>query len=234
LAIPNILVVIPAQDEALTIGPLLADIRTRCGFDIVVIDDGSKDATAAIARENGAVVLPHLRALGAWKATQTGLRYAYNRSYEGVITMDADGQHLPTEMTALLSKMDNVDVVIGSCISRGSFLRHVAWNSFRLMSGINVKDITSGFRLYNLAALRVLSAKEATMLEFQDLGVLLLLRSLGLSIEEVNVDMDERISGKSRIFNSWFSVSSYMLTTAIVCLTKAIPLRDVRYLKRFY
>jgi hypothetical protein len=72
------------------------------------------------------------------------------------------------------------------------------------------------------------------MLEFQDLGVLLLLRSLGLSIEEVNVDMDERISGKSRIFNSWFSVSSYMLTTAIVCLTKAIPLRDVRYLKRFY
>ncbi len=234
MAIPNILVVIPAQDEALTIGPLLADIRTRYGFDIVVIDDGSTDATAAIARENGAVVLPHLRALGAWKATQTGLRYAYNRSYEGVITMDADGQHLPTEMAALLSRMDSVDVVIGSCISRGSFLRHVAWNSFRIMSGINVKDITSGFRLYNLAALRVLSAKEATMLEFQDLGVLLLLRSLGLSIEEVNVAMDERISGKSRIFNSWFSVSSYMLTTAIVCLTKAIPLRDVRYLKRFY
>ena len=149
--------------------------------------------------------------------------------------MDADGQHLPCEIDSLLHRAnEGTDVVVGSFIERGDFMRHVAWKFFRLVSGINVKDITSGFRLYNRAAIRVLSSKEATMLEFQDLGVLLLLRSLELSIVEVNVKMDERLIGKSRIFNSWFSVLSYMTTTALVCFTKAIPLRDVRYLKRFY
>jgi glycosyltransferase involved in cell wall biosynthesis len=231
----NTLVVIPAQDEETTIGALIADIRQRYDFDVVVIDDCSTDKTAAIARENGALVLPHLRALGAWKATQTGIRYAYNRGYQNVITLDADGQHLPEEIAALVeTAKSETDVVVGSCISRGTILRHIAWQSFRSISGIAVQDITSGFRWYNFAAIRALSAKEATMLEFQDLGVLLLLRSLNLSIKEVNVQMNERTNGKSRIFSSWFKVAYYMLTTALVCLTKAVPLKDVRYQKRFY
>ncbi len=228
------LVVIPAQNEATTIGALLSDIQQRYDFDIVVVDDASSDTTAAIARALGVLVLPHLRALGAWKATQTGIRYAFNRGYEVVITMDADGQHLPIEIDTLVKvAQSGVDVVVGSCLSRGDFMRHVAWRGFRTISGINVKDITSGFRLYNLAAIRVLSAKEATMLEFQDLGVLLLLRALGLAIKEVDVKMALRADGQSRIFNSWFKVLSYMVTTALVCLTKAIPLKDSRYLKRF-
>ena len=236
MAAPKLLVVIPAKNEAQSIGNVLVAIKQHFLFDVVVVDDGSTDDTAVIATGHGALVLPHIRSLGAWKATQTGMRYAYAKGYEGVITLDADGQHLPNEIEHLLScASSGVDVVVGSCLSRGDFMRHVAWRFFRFVSGINVKDITSGFRLYNRAAVRVLSSKEATMLEFQDLGVLLLLlRSLGLSIKEVNVKMDERLIGKSRIFNSWFSVLSYMATTALVCLTKAIPLRDVRYLKRFY
>lgn len=232
---PKFLVVMPAKNEAQSIGKVLIDLKQHYPFDVVVVDDGSTDNTAAIADDCGAVVLPHIRSLGAWKATQTGMRYAYSHGYDGVITMDADGQHLHTEIQKLLTcAQDGVDVVVGSCLERGDFMRHVAWRFFRFVSGINVKDITSGFRLYNRDAVRVLSSKEATMLEFQDLGVLLLLRSLELSIEEVSVKMDERLIGKSRIFNSWFSVLSYMTTTALVCLTKAIPLRDVRYLKRFY
>lgn len=232
---PNLLVVMPAQNEAQSIGKILIDLKQHYPFDVVVVDDSSTDDTAAIAAAHGALVLPHIRSLGAWKATQTGMRYAYHRGYDGVITMDADGQHLTCEIDHLLQPAnEGVDVVVGSCLGRGDFMRHVAWRFFRFVSGINVKDITSGFRLYNRAAIRVLSSKEATMLEFQDLGVLLLLRSLELNIEEVNVKMDERLIGKSRIFNSWFSVLSYMMTTALVCLTKAIPLRDVRYLKRFY
>jgi glycosyltransferase involved in cell wall biosynthesis len=223
------------MNEAQTIGQVLDDIRQHHDFDIVVVDDGSTDDTAIIARAHGARVLPHIRSLGAWKATQTGIRYAFNQSYDSVVTMDADGQHLGSQIQSLLNSVgDGSDVIIGSCSSRASALRLIAWHFFRTASGVDVKDITSGFRFYNLAALRVLSTKEATMLDFQDLGVLLLLRSLDLSIEEVEVDMNERVSGKSRIFNSWFSVMSYMVTTGIVCLTKAIPLRDVRYLKRFY
>lgn len=231
----NTLIVIPAQNEEATIGNLLIELRERFDFDIVVVDDYSTDRTAQIAREEGALVLPHIRALGAWKAAQTGIRYAYNRNYQAVITLDADGQHLPKEIDTLLeSAKEGVDVVIGACLSRGTFLRHVAWRMFRSISGIRVRDITSGFRWYNLAAIRVLSAKEATMLEFQDLGVLLLLQSLKLKIVEVNVAMNKRTNGKSRIFSSWFKVALYMLSTFLVCLTKAIPLRDVRYLKRFY
>ena len=232
---PNFLVVMPAKNEAQSIGKVLTAIKQNYSFDVVVVDDGSTDDTALIASEHDVVVLPHIRSLGAWKATQTGMRYAYAQKYDGVITLDADGQHLPAEIENLIRCANTgVDVVVGSCLSRGDLMRHVAWRFFRLVSGINVKDITSGFRLYNRAAIRVLSSKEATMLEFQDLGVLLLLRSLGLNIKEVNVKMNERLIGKSRIFNSWFSVISYMATTALVCLTKAIPLRDVRYLKRFY
>ncbi len=225
----------PAQNEASTIGALIARLKQRYGFDIVVIDDGSTDQTAQIAKDNGAMVLRHIKSLGAWKATQTGIRYAYAKQYQTVITMDADGQHLPEEIETLIeAAKQGADVVVGSCVSRGDLMRHVAWRFFRAVSGVNVKDITSGFRLYNLAALRVLSTKEATMLEFQDLGVLLLLRSLSLSIKEVEVKMDERLIGDSRIFGSWYKVLSYMFTTALVCFAKAIPLRDVRYLKRFY
>lgn len=235
MANSNTLIVIPAQDEEATIGELLAELRRRYDFDIVVVDDFSQDNTAAIAKENGVLVLPHIRALGAWKAAQTGIRYAYNRGYDAVITLDADGQHLPEEIEALLdTAKTGVDVVIGACLSRGTFLRHVAWQLFRRASGIKVHDITSGFRWYNLAAIRALSTKEASMLEFQDLGVLLLLQSLKLEIAEVDVKMDKRSNGKSRIFSSWYRVSGYMLTTALVCLTKAVPIKDVRYLKRFY
>lgn len=232
---PNLLVVIPAKNEALTVGQIIKQIKDNYPFDVVVIDDGSVDDTAKVARASGALVIPHVRSLGAWKATQTGMRFACQKHYDGVITMDADGQHLSSEIEHLLAGLcSGVDVVVGSCLSRGDTMRHMAWRFFRFVSGINVKDITSGFRLYNAAAVRVLSTKEATLLEFQDLGVLLLLRSLNLSVKEVNVAMDERLIGESRIFNSWFSVLSYMATTGLVCLTKAIPLRDVSYLKRFY
>ncbi len=71
------LVVIPAKNEALTIANVLVELKQCFPFDVVVIDDGSTDDTALIAREHGAVVLPHIRSLGAWKATQTGMRYAY-------------------------------------------------------------------------------------------------------------------------------------------------------------
>ena len=102
LSYPNLLIVMPAYNEAATIGPLISELKQRYPFDIVVVDDASTDDTAAVARKAGARILSHVRGLGAWKATQTGFRYAYNHEYQGVITLDADGQHLPDQIEQLL------------------------------------------------------------------------------------------------------------------------------------
>ncbi len=229
----QLLFVIPAKDEEASIGNVVRSLKTQFSADVLVISDGSTDSTVERAKEAGAIVLTQIISLGAWRTMQTGIRFAVKHDYQFVITMDGDGQHLAEEVPKLLAEAKDNDVVIGSCIDRGSILRHFAWNLFRITSGLKIKDITSGFRLYNSAALHTLENRVATLLEFQDLGVLLLLRSVGLNIREVNVSMNVRVDGKSRIFRSWFRVAQYMLETALVCLTKAVPLRDVRYLKRF-
>jgi hypothetical protein len=83
-----------------------------------------------------------------------------------------------------------------------------------------LRDLTSGFRLYNAEAMQVLASREATLLDYQDLGALLLVRRAGLRIVEVPVSMNLRAVGKSRIFNSWFSVAKYMAATTLLCLAR--------------
>ena len=88
------LVIMPAHNESAIIGDTIRAIIAGTGLPIVVIDDASTDETTAAARrENGAQVLTLVSQLGAWGATQTGMRYALKHGYESVITIDADGQH---------------------------------------------------------------------------------------------------------------------------------------------
>jgi hypothetical protein len=115
---------------------------------------------------------------------------------------------------------NDVDVIIGSCPTRGTLARHIAWNFFRSLSGVSVQDLTSGLRLYNKSAISVLSSKEATLLEYQDVGVLLMLRTFELDKSEVKVSMKEREYGMSRIFNSWGAVIYYMAYTTMLCISK--------------
>ncbi len=218
----KVLIVVPAHNEQDTISLVIDDLRSHGYQNILVVDDASIDRTAQFAREKGAKVMSLPYNLGAWKATQAGLRYAKKYSYEHVITFDADQQHLASEIACLMSAQQkhNLDIVIGSCTSRGSFARHVAWGFFRFLSGIKVQDLTSGFRMYNRKAVEVLSCKEASLLEYQDVGVLLLLRTFDLKKGEVKVNMHERTSGISRIFYSWGAVAYYMFYTVMLCLSK--------------
>ncbi len=117
-------------------------------------------------------------------------------------------------------KKSDVDIVIGSCVSRGSISRHLAWGIFRRLSGVEVRDLTSGLRVYNRKALEVLSRREATLLEYQDVGVLLLLRTFSVSKTEAEVQMVPRKDGISRIFHSWGAVLYYMAYTTMLCLSK--------------
>jgi glycosyltransferase involved in cell wall biosynthesis len=91
--LPRCVVVIPAHNEEEDIGQVIRDLKSRSNFPVVVIDDASTDRTRESAMENGATVIPLAVQLGAWGATQTGLRYAQRNGFEYAITMDADGQH---------------------------------------------------------------------------------------------------------------------------------------------
>ncbi|MEN9493440.1 MAG: hypothetical protein RJA63_3889, partial [Pseudomonadota bacterium] len=112
------------------------------------------------------------------------------------------------------------DVVIGAHVERASRLRQFAWSWFRTITGVELRDLTSGFRWYNRRAIELLAAHEATLLDYQDIGVLLLLRKAGLRMVEIPVSMNTRQAGKSRIFYSWFSVARYMITTTLLCLAR--------------
>lgn len=215
------LVVIPALNEAACIGSVIAQTRAQGNIDVVVVDDGSTDETASVARLSGAMVLKAPLWQGAWGAIQTGIRYAVRHGYSAVVTMDADGQHEPAYLPTLIESAERgADVVIAACPSRGSKLRHVAWAYFRFLTGFEFDDLTSGFRYYGPKACRLLAREEATLLDYQDIGVLLLLRHAHLRIAEVPVPMNPRRNGISRVFSSWWTVARYMAETSLLCLAR--------------
>ena len=213
-------IIIPAYNEAESIAQVVAATERLGAAPVVVIDDCSTDATAAIAGAAGATVLRLPLRLGAWGATQTGLRFAWREGWARAVTMDADGQHDPSEVPVLLEPLTAgaADVVIGACPSRVSPARQVAWRYFRWLSGIALEDLTSGFRAYNRDAIQRLIAPDATLLDYQDIGVLLILRRHGLRVREIPVQMQDRTSGKSHVFDSWWSVGRYLLLTSLLIL----------------
>ncbi|HVR51759.1 MAG TPA: glycosyltransferase, partial [Pseudorhodoferax sp.] len=213
-AVPGrLLIVIPARDEAATIGTVVHTVRAAGWLDVLVVDDQSQDGTGDLAAAAGARVLRPVLSVGAWGAMQTGLRYGLAHGYEAVVTMDADGQHEVGEIPLLLASRARAELVIGAYPERASVARQIAWHWFRRLAGFELRDLTSGFRYYGQRAMRLLASSEATLLDYQDLGTLLMLRRAGLRIEEVPVSMNLRAVGKSRIFHSWPSVGRYMAVT---------------------
>ena len=216
------LILIPARNEEASVAEVIADVIQRTGCTVVLIDDASTDATAQVARQAGAVVLPLSVQLGAWGALQTGMRYALREGFQHVITMDADGQHEAADLHGLFEPVHEgrADVSIGACVSRGSQLRKIAWVFLKWISDLTMEDITSGFRAYNEPAIRILAAKEATLLEYQDIGVLAELKRNGMKISEVQVDMCARTTGRSRVYSSWLMVAYYMVQASILGFSK--------------
>jgi len=222
LSLPRCLVIIPAHNESQDIAFVIGEIKKHSNFPVVVIDDASTDDTIMMAKQAGATVVPLAVQLGAWGATQTGLRYALKNNYAYAITMDADGQHLAESLPALLQPIINqeADVTIGACTQRGSWMRKIAWSLMKKVSGLRLEDLTSGFRVYDRRAIRRLAAWQATLLEYQDVGVLVMLQASGIRIKDVEVTMLPRRHGMSRIFYSWSSVFYYMSYTLLLSFTK--------------
>lgn len=217
------LLVIPARNEADALPELLQALRQGASdLQVLVVSDASSDATVEVARRYGAWVLDLPLQLGAWGATQAGLRFAQRHGYTCVITLDADGQHEPACIPDLQQGFRDqaADIVIGTFPDRLSRARKLAWVWFRALSGLRVEDLTSGFRLYGPRAIHLLASSRATLLDYQDIGVLLLARRCRLRIEEVPVRMYPRAAGRSRVFSSWLTVAGYMAQTTLLCIAR--------------
>ncbi|NJB68666.1 hypothetical protein GGQ74_002339 [Desulfobaculum xiamenense] len=229
-----VIVVVPARNEEACIAEVVRGILAVPGVEVMVVDDASDDETAARARGAGAGVLSLTLRLGAWGALQTGMRYAQENGYGVVVSMDGDGQHDPADIPMLLAPVQagEADVVIGACVERGSLLRRFAWWLFRRVSGLRIRDLTSGFRAYGPRCVELLASSAATLLDYQDMGVLLLLQNAGLTIVERRVQMCPRASGHSRVFHTWRAVASYMALSLVLSATRTTYGSRVRGLVR--
>ena len=147
-------VVIPAFNAAKTIGALLKQIKPQ-GLTAVVINDGSQDQTAAVASAEGALVISHLHNQGKGTALRTGFQYALRSAFDGVITMDGDGQHDPGEIPALVKagEVQHAGLVLGNRLANGTLMPPSRRVTNELMSSIisalvrqHIPDSQCGFR----------------------------------------------------------------------------------------
>lgn len=151
----SVSVAIPAFQAALFLGEVVR--RTLCVVPhVLVVDDGSTDETAKIAEEAGARVIRLSRNFGKGRALQTAFTDLFHRGLDKVITLDADGQHLPEEIPKLLKAGKSADLVIGSRAHLFAEMHPIRRTSNRYSSfliskvaGGNFSDIQSGFRLYS-------------------------------------------------------------------------------------
>ena len=218
-------IVIPANNEAATIEFVLNEIAGSVGNlveKVVVVDDGSTDETGALAKKKGAEVLSAPFNMGAWLATQTGMRRLLSLGFDCVISFDADGQHVADSIKSLILAFETQkgNIVIGASLSRATALRSLAWRLLRLSSGLAIGDVTSGLRLYDGRAMKLLTSKEASYFKYQDIGILTLALSQGLVITEVEVPMRPRKSGGSRVFKSWIQICSFMISAVLLGIAK--------------
>ena len=211
------LVFIPAWNEEASIAEVIGGIREHLpGADVLVIDDGSTDATPARAREAGAIVasLPFNQGLGA--ALQTGYLYALREGYDSCAHLDADGQHPPAEVARLLAEVaaDRADLVIGSRYREAgpgegdegdgddykpTISRRIGTSVFRFFLTLATRqrftDTTSGMRAANRRVMSLFSERYSP--DFAEIESLQLAVRQGLRVEEVPVRMLERAGGTS-------------------------------------
>ncbi len=210
------LVFIPAWNEEASVTSVIADVRANLPeSDVLVVDDGSTDATAARAREAGAVVasLPFNQGLGA--ALQTGYLYALRQGYGCCAHLDADGQHPAAEVARLLKEVvaDHADLVIGSRYRergtetegaaaddyRPTITRRIGTSVFRFFLTLATRqrftDTTSGMRAANRRVMALFAENYSP--DFAEIESLQLAVRQGLRVEEVPVRMLERTGGSS-------------------------------------
>jgi glycosyltransferase involved in cell wall biosynthesis len=201
--------VVPALNEEDSIAGVIAEIKAADpGFEVIVVDDGSKDRTAQVATAAGAHVVSHPYNLGIGGAVQTGLQYARDHSFDIAVQVDADAQHDPAEIERLLEPLveGRADLVVGSRFLNGRryrppFARRIGIKLFAGLVSLIVRqkvtDTTSGFRAMNRRGIVLFAADYPH--DYPEVEANVLVFKHRLRLTEVPVCMRTRTTGASSI-----------------------------------
>lgn len=229
---PKVLIVIPAYNEADNILNTVRGVVER-GYDYIVVNDGSRDATLDVCRSNGLNVLDLPMNLGIGGAVQAGHKYAQRFGYDIDIQLDGDGQHDPAYLDALVREIaSGADLVIGSRFLekndgfQSTFMRRVGimWLSvmLKLCTGRRVSDPTSGFRACGRRAIDLFCVSYPV--DYPEPESIAVAIKSGLSVKEVSVEMRERQGGTSSI--GGLSSVYYMLKVSLAILIASVSRRS--------
>jgi glycosyltransferase involved in cell wall biosynthesis len=224
---PRKLAVVPAYNEAVCVGDVIRSLRRHAPrYDVLVVDDGSTDATARIAEDAGAQVLRLPFNLGIGGAVQSGFQYAMENNYDYVVQVDGDGQHEARDIVRLEHAMrdEDVDMVCGSRfltedrtypapISRRTGIHLFAYLLSRIV-GQRVSDPTSGFRLYNRRGIAVFARDYPH--DYPEVEAVLMVHWHRLRMCEVPVRMYTRNGGVSSINGS--GKSAYYMIKVLLAI----------------
>lgn len=229
----KVLIIIPAFNEEKNIQKTILNVREHSpDFSIVVIDDGSKDNTAAQARQEGVHVLQLPYNLGIGGAVQTGFKFALDNDFDIALQIDGDCQHDARFVNSLIMPINEgkADMVIGSRFLppfigyRSSFIRRIGIHFFAhlisFLSDYKITDPTSGFRAYNRKMIEVFS--NYYPIDFPEPEAIAVAGRYDARVIEVPVEMHKRYSGKSSIRYLYTFYYMVKVTFAIV-LDKVKP-----------
>ncbi|MBE9937729.1 MULTISPECIES: glycosyltransferase family 2 protein [Cellulosimicrobium] len=203
----RMLVIVPAWNEEATLPSVVAEIHeTVPGADVLVVNDGSTDRTATVARTTGASVLDLPINLGVGGAMRAGYKYAHRSGYDLAVQLDADGQHDPREITELVRRMreTSADLVIGARFAgRGSYqVRGPRKWSMKLLAAVlsrvtstRLTDTTSGFKLVNARAIQLFAANYPAEYLGDTVEALVIAARAHLKVVQVGVEMRPRAGG---------------------------------------
>jgi glycosyltransferase involved in cell wall biosynthesis len=196
----------PAFNESQSVGQVVREtLSTLPQVDVLVVDDGSHDDTAVLAREAGALVASLPFNLGVGGAMRVGFRFAANHGYDAVVQIDADGQHDPAEVPRLLAGLDEFDIVIGARFAgSGSYVMRGPrrWASWVLARSISrtaktrLTDTTSGFRASGPRAIDLFHREYPAEYLGDTIESLVMACRAGLRVTQVPVAMRERSGGR--------------------------------------
>lgn len=217
----RVLIVIPALNEAASVGSVVTEVRSVLpACDVLVVDDGSVDGTSMVAKAAGARVATLPFNVGVGGAMRLGFRYALSHSYDAVVQIDADGQHRARDVGALLKLLVSHDVVVGARFHPGSqfavplhrrmVMRFLAWLCSRA-TDTRMADVTSGFRAHGRRAIAVYAQHYPLEYLGDTVESLIIAKRCGLGIGETTVEMRPRQSGPAS--QSAASASRYVLRT---------------------